>query len=359
MTVIASYNHFGCGIVIGDILINGPVNEGNPPETILPTLGNVKDFFGGAWGIYRPVQKVCIISDVCAISWAGRLIHARSFVERLNRLSKRISIRVEIIERLFKKYGEGEIAIAGALYESGEIQTFGFGCNEIKCPTLGTVYSGGSGASIIQDYVNIVKEMRLDRPPEDEIAARGVSLALTQVAHLLNAEFRKGYAAESIMELFGGGYEIAAFYEGKFHKINANFTFLEVSHKDGYLKVGNPRLLINQTYSQGRLKFRAISPQGAYDDRVVRDDCIEMAPFYRHLKNDSMVSPDSDTNWACFVFVDDFKFLGDKLISIILKSEIPPVYFSVIDGNLHVQYSEKASGQIEEFLMNCYNNKEH
>jgi hypothetical protein len=115
VTVIASYNHFGCGIVIGDILINGPVDEKKLPETVLPTLGNVKDFFGGAWGIHQSAQKVCIISDLCAISWAGSLIYARSFVERLTRFSRRININSEIIKHLFEKYGEGNIEIAGAV----------------------------------------------------------------------------------------------------------------------------------------------------------------------------------------------------------------------------------------------------
>jgi hypothetical protein len=179
-------------------------------------------------------------------------------------------------------------------------------------------------------------------------------LALTQVAHLLNAEFRKGDAAKSIVELFGGGYEIAAFYEGKFHKINSNFVFLEISHKDGYLKIGNPRLLISQSYFKGRLRFRAVSPQGAYDDKVVRDDSIEIAPFSRYLKNDFTSSSDSNISWACFVFVDNFKFLGNQLISLISKSENQPVEFSVINEHLHVWYSEKTEEQIIEFLMGCY-----
>jgi hypothetical protein len=42
MTVIASYDHYGCGMVIGDILITGPANSSKRrPSTHLPTLGNV------------------------------------------------------------------------------------------------------------------------------------------------------------------------------------------------------------------------------------------------------------------------------------------------------------------------------
>ena len=87
MTVIASYNYFGCGIVIGDVLINGPIVEGKIPKTTLPTLGNVEGLFGDDWGIHQSAQKVCIISDVCAISWAGTQIYAKNFVRRLKRLS--------------------------------------------------------------------------------------------------------------------------------------------------------------------------------------------------------------------------------------------------------------------------------
>lgn len=354
MTVIASYNHFGCGLVIGDILINGPVEDDNLPQTSLPTLGNVANFFSGAWGIHSSAQKVCIISDHCALAWADSQLYARFFVTHLTKLSKRITLTKKIIERVYKKYAEDKIQIAGAIYEDGGIQTFGFGCNQLKCPILGDVYSGGSGASIVQDYLDIVKSMDLSMPREDEICANAVSLALTQVAHLLNAEFRKGDAADSILELFGGGYEIAAFYDGKFHKITSNFLFLDVGVEGGVLKVGNPRLLINQTYSESTLCFQSITTRGAFDDEVVRNEDIGIPAFSGHRSRQPTVSSDTGLNWGCFVFVDNFRFKGEQLISLIIKSETPPVDYAISDGNLTLLYSSTAGRQIENFLKHHY-----
>lgn len=357
MTIIASYNYFGCGIVIGDILINGPVDEEKLPQTSLPTLGNVANFFSGAWGIHQSSQKVCIISDHCAIAWAGSRLYAHLFVVRIRNLARRIVITKNIIERLFNKCGIGEISIVGAIYENGSMHTFGFDCENLKCSTLGDVYNAGSGASIVKDYIDIIKHMKLEAPDEDEISAQGVSLALTQVAHLLNAEFRKGDNAESIMELFGGGYEIAAFFDDKFQKINSNFVFLDISLVNGYLKIGNPKLLISQTYALGQLRFQSLSPRGAYDDEIVRNELIEIPSFATPNIKHLTCPASSILNWACFVFVDNFKFLGERLISLILKSETPPIEYTVTDGKLELSYSENAGAQITDFLMKVYGNR--
>ncbi|WP_395599979.1 hypothetical protein [Pseudomonas sp. B19125] len=356
MTVIASYNHFGCGIVIGDILINGPVNEEKPPRTSLPTLGNMEDFFGGAWGIHKSSQKVCIVSDYCALAWAGSQLHARVFIMRISKLSKRIKITKRIIERIFVKCDSDEISIVGAIYENEKMQTFGFDCHKLECPTLGEVHYAGSGASVIEEYIGIVKEMALKEPKIDDICARGASLALTQVAHLLNAEFRKGSGAESIFEFFGGGYEIAAFYDGKFQKITSNFVFHNVNILNGFLKIGNPRLIISQTYSKDELRFQAVSPQGDYDDKIARHEMIEIPPLLNRATEPHNPSRNSRLNWACFVFVDNFKFLGNQLISLIIKSDTPPIEFSVIDDNFDFWYSEKAGKQIGDFLTDVYIN---
>ncbi|VVN53925.1 hypothetical protein PS685_01410 [Pseudomonas fluorescens] len=356
MTVIASYNHFGCGIVIGDILINGPVDEERPPKTSLPTIGNVENFFGGAWGIHKSSQKVCIISDHCTIAWAGSKLYAHLFIDRIRNLARRITITKDIIERLLNKYGSNEISIVGAIYENGSMHTFGFDSEYLKCPILGDIYNAGSGASVIREFTDIVQSMKLDVPNEDEISARGVSLALTQVAHLLNAEFRKGDKAESILEFFGGGYEIAAFYDGKFQKINSNFVFHDISMVNGYLKMGNPRLLIGQTYSANHLCFQSISPRGMYDGEIMRNEVVEISPFATSAINCTTHPSSSILNWSCFVFVDDFRFLGEQLISLVLKSETPPIEYSVYDGKLEFSYSEKAGEQIEDFLIRIYEN---
>lgn len=355
MTVIASYNHFGCGLVIGDILITARAKTGKRrPQTYLPTLGNVSKFSCRVPRILSPQQKVCIITEYCAIAWAGELRCAREFVARLARISRRIRITETIIVRLLKKYPSNKVKVVGAIYEHGLLQTFGLECEKLSCPTLGDIYAAGSGAQIIHDYVRTVKELNLSPPPEDEIAARGVSLALTQVAHLLNAEFRKGHAADSIQDFFGGGYEIAAFYGGKFNKITANFVFLDVSRQNGFLKTSYPRLVISQSYLGETLRYRALAPRGPEDSRIRRNDTIEIPPFFESIGNKASPSPPSPINFTCFVFVDNFRFRGERLISMVLRSNTPPFECFVADSELFIYYSKAAEQAIEEFLMKLY-----
>lgn len=355
MTVIASYNHFGCGLVIGDILITARATTGKrAPETYLPTLGDVSKFDNPVPRILNPAQKVCIITDYCAIAWAGRLTCAKNFVARLARISQRIRITERIIAKALKKYAGNEVKVVGAIYEDGRLHTFGVECEKLICPTLGEIYTAGSGASIIHDYVRIVKELRLSLPPADEIGARGVSLALTQVAHLLNAEFRKGSTADSIQEFFGGGYEIAAFYNGKFNKITANFVFLDVSLKNEYLDIGYPVLVISQSYRGETLRYRALSPRGPQDSRIRRNETIQVQPFFERVDNDAAPLTDSPINFTCFVFVDNFNSCGKALISTVMKSDTPPFECSVVNNKLDIRYSKAAEQCIEEFLMDCY-----
>jgi len=354
MTLIAAYNHSGCGLVIGDILISGRVNEASRPQIRLPTQGNVSGFFKGSFGIRKPVQKVCIVSDDCAIAWAGRLDYARTFVSRLKRISGRIKITKNIIARLFQKCGYNDLQITGAIHEDGYLQTFGLNCEHLICPILGEIYAGGSGASAVHDYVRIVKEMNLGQSGEDEAGARGVSLALTQVAHLLNAEFRKGKAADSIREFFGGGYEIAAYYGGKFRKVSANFVFLDVGFQEGYLKIGYPTLVISQSYCGETLRYQVLSPSGPDNSRIRRNETIEIPPLVREADDHSAPFVGELTSFACFVFVDDFRFLGKQLVSTIVISDTPPFRYSVVNSKLNVLYSDDAERHIKKFLVSHY-----
>jgi len=353
MTVIASYDHYGCGVVIGDILITGPANiSKRRPSTHLPTLGHVSSTSDAPPGLLNPEQKVCIITDYCAIAWAGRLKHARQFIARLARLSRRVEITVEVIGRLFVKYSE--IKIVGAIYEDERLRTFGFDCEQISCPTLGQIHAAGSGASVIHEYVRTLRELHRPRPQENEIGASAASIALSQVAHLLNAESRKGIAADSIKESFGGGYEIAVFYEGKFNKLSANFVFLDVSRRSGNLKIGNPALVISQSYVGTTLRFRALSTRGPYDDRIKRNETIEVPPFFPRAAKDSFPAIDPARYFTCFVFVDNFRFGGKALISTVFISSSPPFKFSVVNSKLNIDYFISAAQYIKEFLMRCY-----
>jgi hypothetical protein len=307
-----------------------------------------------AEGIRNPEQKVCIITDYCAIAWAGRLKHARRFVARLARISRRVKITVKIIARLFVKCSHDGVAIVGAIYEDGRLRTFGFDCEQISCPILGEIHAAGSGTSIIHEYVRTLKEFHQPQPQDDEIGASAASNALTQVAHLLNAEFREGIEADSIQESFGGGYEIAVFYDGKFNKLSANFVFLDVSCRNGYLKVGNPTLIISQSYFQETLRFRALSSRGPYDDRIKRDETIEVPPFFTKTAKTSSPLTDSSRYFTCFVFVDNFRFGGEALISSVFISGTPPFECSVVNSKLDIYYSPAADQYIKQFLMRHY-----
>lgn len=65
-----------------------------------------------------------------------------------------------------------------------------------------------------------------DYPPhafdvlEENIVVHGTCMALDQFAKYLKNEFENKYKSESIARLFGGGYEVVAFYDGRFQKIS-------------------------------------------------------------------------------------------------------------------------------------------
>ena len=349
MTIIAIYDHYGCKAIVADTLITGPRSQ-NGKRSIIPTLGDISDFFGDDWGIQPPAQKIFLIGDYCAIAWAGKMIVAQYFMARIRRLSRRIRITKNILERMLKKSDEkSAVSIVAALIENGKLIHFGIECETISNACLGDVFYAGTGGEAIRDYDKIVKSFNISKPTMLDVPAQAVAICLTQVAHLMHAEARQGDASNSLRDCFGGGYEIAVFYGGEVHKISASFIFLEFEIVDGYIEISHPFMIINQGYEGEILIFETIKLN--FEGKIEAHHKIQVSDLFNN-KGSSLGEIRGGQNWACFVFLEKNQ-LKDKgsMISTIIKSEDIPFSFHTNRSEICYFYSKGAEAHIKDFLL--------
>ncbi|WP_206213543.1 hypothetical protein, partial [Pseudomonas viridiflava] len=86
---------------------------------------------------------------------------------------------------------------------------------------------------------------------------------------------------------FGGGYEVVAFYDGRFQKIsNIVYAFADAElDAEGMLQVDFPKCLIKSEYKGEDLKIRSVELQfdEDFDEYVpVNDRTFTIAPISRY-----------------------------------------------------------------------------
>lgn len=360
MTVIASYNFSNCGIVIGDVLISARNRERKSSKSItLPSL--VEDPSDSRNEEYKVVgvdRKVYIVSDYCAIAWAGSKLYAHDFIEKIIKLPNSDAITLNAIEEIFERSEESEqyklhLSIVGALYDTDtdKLSTFGFGASHHDSKFFGSVFSAGSGQEVIKEYTNIIDKQELPSFQDDEIAQNATGYTLKHIAHLLGTEFRQGSNAESIKDSFGGGYEAAIFYDGKFHKIKADYMFYDLHYINNLIEISLPRAIISQDYSNGRLIFNSISTDGKNND-VLAHKIVEINTF---LGTEEIHNSDSDIFLTCCTFVDMSGHLDQpSLTTFICRSISSDVEWDIKHNQLEINYSKKFNDNICRFIKSIY-----
>ncbi|VWC60731.1 hypothetical protein BCO18175_00989 [Burkholderia contaminans] len=121
----------------------------------------------------------------------------------------------------------------------------------------------------------------------DDIAVQGTCMALYQFAHHVIDEFENKFEAETITDLFGGGYEVVAYHGGQFHKISdVVYVYAEAEvDADGILQIDLPKFMLKSTYRGDDLKIRSMELH--YDEHennltIQSDRTFTIAPITRY-----------------------------------------------------------------------------
>jgi hypothetical protein len=289
VTLIATYAYAGCPVLFGDLLVTGPRPSGTH-DPRMPVLGPVNDFFGDSdWAIHRLAQKVAIINNHCAIAWAGSWLGARIAISSLRKLgeSRRLSIS-EVQEYLDGDLDlrEYEVSIIGLLASDRGVQQFHWHAELVVGGVLGECAVDGSGRDAFAEFVAMFPAAAARRSGEANGIRQAVSSGLWLAAQLLTAELHQGWNARTLLQMFGGGYEVVVFDPGMQQMCKlppeTTYVFWEALNDGKTGSISKPLFVIKQRYLCDFLLIRSLTLEVIDEGRAKVGDQqrLVVAPMY-------------------------------------------------------------------------------
>lgn len=299
MTLIAGFTVNNAPILIGDILISG--KEYQQPPVKIPTVGDVSEVFPGGSGftVVGTRQKICIISDNLAIGWAGSYVAAKVIIQDLIRKSKATSFTCEYIESYFEGIDEDianlgvELIITiidsnrtrGAIYRYDSMAQ-----NSLQ---LGQFFLGGSGADDMREAIEgFVKAA----PKATSSGLDQNTIPLTMAALLTSRLLTHDLASKkSLLQYYGGGYEIAYFEKTEFKKLDDISYLFWTVHCEDSKRIGVssfPLRILTFRYTNDLLSIRAFSIKGSKDHKPIgtADEMFFIPPIHRAVAKKDVIN---------------------------------------------------------------------
>jgi hypothetical protein len=288
LTAIATFTFDGCPLVFGDLLLSGPT-PAVAPDVRVPAIGSVADFFGDSgWSILGLQQKVVIVDDRCALAWAGSWLGARVAIAAVREAATTAPLSADRVHEVLEGVSElrsHPADFVGLVAEGETIAFIARGDILVDCwLPWGLVTSAGSGRQRLRRSLRIQPATAMPLGGVNGIRS-AVSFALQFAGQLLTLERRQGDAAVTLRELFGGGYEIAAYDpgQGRFCKLppETTYVFWEAA-TDGNEAGLSPVLLIKKRYIRDVLAIRSLRLEmiGQGQLRAFDDQRHAILPMY-------------------------------------------------------------------------------
>ncbi|MFQ2246809.1 hypothetical protein [Aeromonas enteropelogenes] len=365
MTIIASYDIYGCKVLFADTLITS--SKKNEKRPILPTIGKIDSTrINDQLHIAGNLQKIQILSDYCAIAYAGDVYLAHQYITALDDILKERRLLINDIVNIYKSIDVNNKLAIIYLYNAGDenIISGGLNCINTLSEVLGDVIYRGSGEQAISDYIQwIDNNAETFRPSPDEVVANGVRIVIEQIAKLQMAEISSSSTPESIMDCFGSSYEIVSFYDGKFNKIDLTYAFIDLTynHETKNVDINFPYLilsnyingnfLVHERYQKNNLNYLKDLYCAEYDYNEI---FIPSLLNYNEIA--SSITQGRKLNLCCFIFHDNFKYGCEIWQSIVIRSDEPPIRIEKNNSNnfYKVFYSSQVEDQIINFIKNNY-----
>ena len=275
MTIIAAFGINGCPIVFGDLLVTGPASAKGGKKVSVPAVGYVHEFFGASgWTVTGLHQKVTIISDNCVLAWAGSLIGARNAISELKTIAKRKTLTCEDVLRFLRN--DPELArhpagFVGILLEGKSIKQFKYQAEDFLSDSLGRVYLAGSGSHAVHEFSDLMNSVNFRTKGKVNLVAHAFGRALSLGGMLLQSELGGRESAATIMNMFGGGYEIASYYNGRVQKLDdVSYVIWDAELMDDEIRLSLPQLIVKQKYVSDFLLIRSMRTAGNDAGPVLR-----------------------------------------------------------------------------------------
>jgi len=335
-------------VLFGDLLISGMENS----EKIVnvPGVGQATNVFpkNSGYTITKLTQKICVINERFAVSWAGSHIAARTVIGELEYLSKMPNFSSNTISTYFKnidesieKLGVSFIALYIEDSEESRVKAKILSHNVRHYPStpLGSLFIEGTGLDdtikLLREYGNAKSES--DKHPSSEDMA--ISAVFYLGATLLNEDIT---SQKTLLQYYGGGYEAVLFNDGKLTKLN-NTAFVYWQAQilaDGSISISLPKKVFYHHYHNDILCIRYLLIEHGDSDEYVelklKEHTLYMIPsiIKKAKKEDaqavllSEIVTDRVANYIN-VFDKDNKYLITLYYFEFLKNKNPGIRFDL------------------------------
>lgn len=310
MTLIAGFFKDECPILMGDLLISD--DDKSDKEFVFPTVGRVSKshLSNGEYSPSKLSQKVILVSPKLAISWAGTMAYATSFIKKIVETNLHINPSYELLSDVYNDIdGQGNISIIGLYRDGKEMRIFDFNSRSVDSPHTGFKYfkAAGTGYGALLDLVPKL-EMEVTSGNLNKLE-RGIATSITITAALLSTEI---LTFLSLKNLFGAGYELVHPLRSDLVKFK-DFTYVfwkAEEEKQGLWRIlPFPFLASNYSYRQDLLIIRSVrisSITGTNSCKLDSDESHVVTPIHRAFNPEELIgySPVSlNSKWMCNIFL--------------------------------------------------------
>jgi hypothetical protein len=296
-------------IILGDLLLSGYEQIGSRPK--LPTIEDVFDIFPEGSGFVPSglSQKISVVADNLVIGWAGSYIAAKTVIRDIYNESKIKQFTKESISKYFssieKDIWDQDVGFVGFVKDSHGIAPFGYNCKSLKTSLFGKVGLLGTGARDIEACLNQLTQLPSPRKGNPKMIIRALWFALSLSGTLLNIELA---TLNSLLNFYGGGYEIASYFNEKFQKLQGiTFIFWTARIVNDEIRIAQvPRHAFSYNYSGDILIIRSVSFNENNNRASLSQTAFAVTPLYRNVTGDEISSlkiPTLNNKWLCNYFL--------------------------------------------------------
>lgn len=345
MTAVARLAIDNYPLLIGDILLSAPEVQGR--NIRVPTVDDITNVFPVGSG-FTPSglrQKITVVGDNLVIGWSGMRIAAKVVIQELLERNKQEPFTNDSLMRHFggldESYWKQGLGLVGFVKDSRGIAQFGFRYLNLNTELFGRVGLLGSGA---ENFEKFLQNLPCLPPPSREVNSleRSLACALMTSGAFLSSEIA---THESLLNFYGGGYEIASLFNGKFSKLDdITYLFWHGDITDDGIRM-NLHQVCKYSYVNDVLLIRtATLSEFAANTRLTIKQSVEVVPpIYRevtHEESSTFSRPAFDSKWLCNYYLVPH---GNSDIAVFAD-----VNYSV-EGNAPIRFVENDDQLIIEF----------